>query len=216
MSCAVGTARWVSSCEDDSVVPAPDDLTELVRRAADGDELAWNLLVDRFTNLLWSIGRAYRLDTGAAADVIQTTWLRLLENLDTIRDPETLAGWLATTARRECLATLRRSGREAPEWSDEAMLEVPDEGAPPVDHHLLLAERDAALWQSFGGLSARCQTLLRVLMSVERTSYAEISTALGLPIGSIGPTRMRCLDRLRELLAASGYAFGTATAEGSP
>jgi RNA polymerase sigma factor (sigma-70 family) len=184
-------------------VTAPDTVAELLPRAAQGDQVAWNAIVDRYTNLLWSVGRSHRLDTTSIYDVVQTSWLRLLENLDRIREPERLAGWLATTARRECLRLLQQSGREELGWYDEQSSEV----AEPVDQLLLLQERDAELWQCFRGLSARCQQLLRLLMAVEPPSYAEVSASLGLPIGSIGPTRMRCLQRLRELASETGYPF---------
>jgi len=178
-------------------------VAELLPRAAQGDQSAWNAIVDRYTNLLWSVGRAHRLETAAIQDVVQTSWLRLLENLDRIREPERLAGWLATTARRECLRLLQVSGREQPGWDDALAPDV----AGPVDQMLLIQERDALLWQSFLGLSARCQQLLRILMAVEPPSYAEVSVSLGLPIGSIGPTRMRCLQRLRELVLETEYPF---------
>jgi RNA polymerase sigma factor (sigma-70 family) len=188
-------------------VSAPDGVAVLLVRAVDGDQNAWNEIVDRFTNLLWSVGRAHRLDSADITDVIQTTWLRLLENLDAIRDPERLAGWLATTARRECLRVLRRSGRESVAWDDDAATDLADDVAAPVDQLLLIEERDAALWQCFIGLPARCQQLLRVLMAVEPPSYAEIAAVFGVPIGSIGPTRMRCLQRLRDLACEAGYPF---------
>jgi RNA polymerase sigma factor (sigma-70 family) len=190
---------------------APDDLAGLLAAAADGDQRAWDQIVDRFTNLLWSIGRAHRLDTSSINDVIQTTWLRLLENIHTIRDPDRLAGWLATTARRECLAMLRRSGRESPGLDAEDVITIPDDSAPPVDRRLLLEERDLELWQCFSRLSDQCQSLLRVLMEVEPASYAEISSSLDLPIGSIGPTRMRCLRKLRDIVHDTGYTFEPAS-----
>lgn len=183
-----------------------DTVAELLPRAAQGDESAWNAIVDRYTNLLWSIGRAHRLDTASIYDMVQTTWLRLLENLDRIREPERLSGWLATTARRECLRLLQQSGREQVGYDDQQVLDV----AEPVDQLLLLQERDAQLWQCFLRLSARCQQLLRVLMAVDPPSYAEVAASLALPIGSIGPTRMRCLQRLRELVLETGYPFGPA------
>lgn len=175
----------------------PGSNADLVARAAAGEPAAWDRLVERYTNLLWSVGRAHRLSTADAGDVVQTTWLRLVENLERIQDPDRLAGWLVTTARRECLKVLRRSGRELVIGSDDAALDVVDELAPALDAALLAEERDAALWACFGRLSERCQLLLRVLMAADAPAYAEVSEALGMPIGSIGPTRMRCLDRLR-------------------
>lgn len=185
---------------------APAAVADLVRAAAGGDQDAWDLLVSRYENLLWSVARAHRLSTADAADVVQTSWLRLLENLDRIQDPARLAGWLVTTSRRECLHLLRRAGREV---LDDLALDVVDDTTPAPDSALLEQERDAALWSCFGQLTERCQRLLRVLMAAEPPAYAEVSTALGMPVGAIGPTRMRCLDKLRSLTGAAGPAVGS-------
>lgn len=190
-------------------------VAELLARADAGDQTAWSAIVDRYTNLLWSVARAYRLDSADAADVVQTAWLRLVENLGRIHDPERLPGWLVTTARRECLRILKRAGRELVGDADDAALEIADEQAPALDTRLLEDERDVELWRCFARLPQRCQQLLRVLMATEPPAYAEVSAALGMPVGSIGPTRMRCLDRLRQLTREAGYAFEAAT-EGSP
>jgi RNA polymerase sigma factor (sigma-70 family) len=176
------------------------DTRDLVAQVRAGDERAWVRLTDRYTNLLWSVARAMRLDRADAADAVQTTWLRLIERLDSLREPEHLGSWLVTTARRECLATLRRGARVRTGLSD-GWKELPDV-TDPLDEALLREERDVALWQAFGRLNARCQTLLRALMADPPPSYAEVSQALGLPVGSIGPTRQRCLNTLREVMAA--------------
>lgn len=183
---------------DDEPEPAHagDEVGELVRRAIDGDDAAWRALVDRYTGLVWSVVRGFRLDHAAAADASQTVWLRLVQHLDRIEDPRRLAGWLATTARRECLHSLRGSGRELP---NADLLDAPGV-APRADSpeaHLLDSERELLLWRAVGGLSKRCQLLLRVLAHEPDRSYADISSALQMPIGSIGPTRARCLDQLR-------------------
>src|SRR5439155_25716721 len=102
----------------------------LLKQASDGDQRAWDELVNRYTRLLWSVGRAHRLDTADAADAVQTTWLRLLEHLDRIEDPERLVGWLVTTMRRECLRILRRTGPERPQAPDGADSGAPDPGEP--------------------------------------------------------------------------------------
>jgi RNA polymerase sigma factor (sigma-70 family) len=174
------------------------DTGELVSRAAAGESAAWDALVDQYSSLLWSIARGFRLSTADSADAIQTTWLRLVENLDRIEDPERLPGWLATTVRRECLRVLRQSKREQVSASDDGLPEIVDP-AEPLDAHLLREERDAELWRTFEQLGDRCRTLLRVLMATPPPSYAEVSAALDMPVGSIGPTRQRCLDHLRRL-----------------
>lgn len=185
-----------------------DDTTsvaELLRRADGGDRAAWDLIVDRYTDLLWSVARSYRLDTVDAADVVQTTWLRLVENLGRIQDPERLPGWLATTARRECLRLLKRSQRELVGALDDTADDLPDTAAPELDDRLLRDERDAALWRCFLRLTPRCQQLLRVLTATDAPAYAQVAEALDMPIGSIGPTRMRCLHKLRLLTAEAGH-----------
>ena len=188
-------------------------VTELVRRAQQGEQAAWDALVERYTRLLWSVARAHRLSANDAADVVQMTWLLLVEHLDQIRDPERLPGWLATTARRECLRTLRLSNRERPSAPDDTDWDIPDEDAEPLDARLLVGERDAVLWGCFQRLPGRCQGLLRILMATPPPSYADVSAALDLPVGSIGPTRGRCLGRLRELLADAGLVVVGTDAE---
>jgi RNA polymerase sigma factor (sigma-70 family) len=177
-----------------------DDAATLVAAAAAGDPAAWETLVERYSGLMWAVARSFRLDSADAGDAVQTAWLRLLEHLDRIEDPERLPAWLATTTRRECLRLLRRGQREAPA-DDDTLGEVPDTAAP-LDAGLLLAERDAALWRAFEQISDRCQGLLRVLMASPPPSYSAVSAALDMPIGSIGPTRQRCLDQLRRVVAA--------------
>jgi RNA polymerase sigma factor (sigma-70 family) len=179
----------------------------LVRAAADGDQAAWNALVDRFSGLLWATCRAFRLSPADAADVCQLTWLRLLEHLETIREPARLPGWLATTCRRECLVLLRRNRRLQP-VADDQLLHLGSDQAP-ADHELLVRDRDAGLWQAFTRLSERCQQILRLLVVIPENgppSYQLAAETLGLPTGSLGPTRGRCLAQLRELLDAEGIS----------
>jgi RNA polymerase sigma factor (sigma-70 family) len=184
----------------------PADIAELLRRADKGDDLAWNTIVERYTSLLWSVARGHRLNTADAADVVQTTWLRLVEHLHTIREPDRLTAWLVTTARRESLRVLGLARREDLGGVDQLTAQLSDDREPPVDEGLLLSERDAMLWQCFGQLSERCQVILRTLMATPAPSYAEVSAALDVPVGSIGPTRGRCLERLRELVKSAGLA----------
>jgi RNA polymerase sigma factor (sigma-70 family) len=184
------------------------DPTALVERIRQGDADAWQALTDRYVNLLWSIARGLRLNDADAADAVQTTWLRLVEKLDDIREPRHLGSWLATTVRRECLDIRRRAARVQPGepetpggWDGLAT------SADPLDAALLADERDAALWRAFEGLRPPCRRLLRVLMPDPAPSYAEVSAALDIPIGSIGPTRQRCLRCLRDLLLTEHAAI---------
>src|SRR5262245_56873863 len=182
-------------------------IDQLVRAAAAGDQAAWNELVERFQGLVWATARSFRLSRADAADVAQTTWLRLVENLDRIREPEHLGGWLATTARREALRHIRLHCRELS--SDETdVFESPVDD--PLEVALLTEERDTALWRAFAQLSERCQMLLRLLVSEDEPSYETIGAALDMPIGAIGPTRMRCLDKLRAFVGADPALQGGA------
>jgi RNA polymerase sigma factor (sigma-70 family) len=182
-------------------------LTELVARASSGDQGAWDEIVARFTSLLWSVARSYRLDSSSASDAVQSTWLRLVESLDSLHDPEALPGWLLTTARREAIRLLRAKGRDVV-VGDVDSFDAEPSGAAALDSALLQDERDAALWAAFVQLGERCQRLLRVLMAPECPPYAEVASQLGMPVGSIGPTRGRCLNHLRRVLAESDYDFG--------
>jgi RNA polymerase sigma factor (sigma-70 family) len=182
------------------------DLSSLVRAAAEGDQDAWDVLVDRFAGLLWSTARRYWLSEADAADACQMTWLKLLEHLGSIKDPARLPGWLSTTCQRECLALLRRSGRTVP-VSDESFLDARSAPSEGTDHPILVADVYDTLWAAFGRLNDRCQRLLRILIADAEEgppSYQGAATTLGMPIGSLGPTRARCLDRLRKLLDDGG------------
>jgi RNA polymerase sigma factor (sigma-70 family) len=185
----------------------PDDTGQLVRGAAGGDEVAWRGLVARFSGLVWAIARAHRLGNADAADVFQTTWLRLAEHIGRIEHPDRVGAWIATAARRECLQSLRSSAKVV--LTDDAeRLDLTPAGGNPTEDAVLAAEQEkedadraAALWRAFSRLPSRCRELLRVLMASPPPSYAEVAAALGLPLGSIGPTRARCLARLREEMA---------------
>jgi RNA polymerase sigma factor (sigma-70 family) len=186
---------------------SPDDTGLLVRGAAGGDEVAWRGLVARFSNLVWAVARAHRLANADAADVYQTTWLRLAEHIGRIEHPERVGAWLATAARRECLQSLRLAAKTAP-TDDMDRLDITAAVGNPTEEAVLAAEtgredaaRAAAMWRAFERLSGRCRELLRILMASPPPSYAEVAAALGLPLGSIGPTRARCLQRLREEMA---------------
>jgi RNA polymerase sigma factor (sigma-70 family) len=187
----------------------PDEVGGLVRAAADGDSAAWKSIVERFSGLVWAITRGYRLSSADAADVFQTTWLRLVEHLDRIANPERVGAWLATTARRESLRITRASTRTvATEQTTLVSLGQvddysPEQAALDSEQAMLDSQRARQLWRAFGELSARCQQLLRVLMASPPPSYAEAAAALDVPVGSIGPSRARCLDRLRRILTGN-------------
>jgi RNA polymerase sigma factor (sigma-70 family) len=174
-----------------------EQVTALVAAAAEGDREAWHALTRAFGPMIWAIANAHRLRDADAADVSQATWLALLEHLHDVKDPSRLGAWLATTARRECLRVLRERERRVLYGDDYPEHESPD---PSPGDTVMLSERDAALWCSFGRLRASDQALLRLLMADPRPSYEEISAALDMPIGSIGPTRQRAIARLREQL----------------
>ena len=186
------------------------DVTALLQAAAHGDPDAWNALVARYNGLVWSVARSHRLDGADAADVTQTTWLRLVEHVGDIRDPERLGAWLATTARNESLRLLRMGQRHV--LTDDAGFADVADGAAPVEARLLEDERDAALWRGFATLDERCRSLLRLLVADPAPAYEEIGAALGLAIGSIGPMRARCLERLR--VRVEGFGIRT-PADGS-
>ena len=174
------------------------DTAGLVARVRGGDQEAWTVLTDAYTGMLWSVARGMRLSDADAADAVQTTWLRLVERLDSVREPERLGTWLATTMRRECLAILRRAARTRPSSLD-GWENISDTGAA-LDEALLREERDAAVWRAFRTLTPRCQQLLRILMADPPPRYAEVAAALEIPVGTIGPTRQRCLNALRKVL----------------
>lgn len=174
-----------------------EQVSHLVNLAAAGDQQAWNSLVAAFGPMIWAIARAHRLGDADAADVSQATWLALFEHLGTLHDPARVGAWLGTTARRECLRVLRDKERRVPVGDEFPEHESPD---PSPGEELLLSERDAALWRGFGRLRASDQALLRLLTADPAPAYEEISAALDMPIGSIGPTRQRAIARLREQL----------------
>jgi RNA polymerase sigma factor (sigma-70 family) len=171
----------------------------LLEAAARGSQEAWDLLVDRYNRLVWSIARSFRLSDADAADVCQTTWLRLVERLSTIADPDRLAGWLATTTRREAIRVLHKQDREAPLL--DGVDEIDEDEQHNPEAQAIVRDEYRELWNAFAALSERCRILLRVLAVSPLDSYAQVAKALGMAVGSIGPTRARCLDRLRAHLA---------------
>jgi RNA polymerase sigma factor (sigma-70 family) len=177
----------------------PDDegsVSDLVAAALAGDHSSWNRLVDRYTPLVLSIVRRHRLQGSDAEDVVQTVWLRLVEHLGGIRQPAALPGWIATTARNECLHVIR--GHKLVSPTDLGEQGSPEGvGEPGIDRDLLEAERHEALLIALAELPDRQRALLLLLIEDPPLPYEEISRRLGLPVGSIGPTRARALARVR-------------------
>jgi RNA polymerase sigma factor (sigma-70 family) len=172
-------------------------VTDLVSRARTGDKQAWDALVGRFAPLIWSICRRYELRVADAEDVGQSVWLHLIDQLDRVRDPAALPGWLATATRRECVRVLHtaRGPHDAGPVPDAE--NTSDEQAVTAEEEVLAAERRAALREALMGLPPCCQRLILLLIEDPPVPYAEISARLGIPVGSIGPSRRRCLDKLR-------------------
>ena len=178
------------------------DVARLVRQAASGDKHAWERLVDQYARLIWSITREFKLVESDAADVVQTTWMRLIEHIDRIEQPARVGSWLASTARNECLRHVAARKRIVLVHED-GELDSPDRHGPEVDEALLASERAQYVREAMTHLPPQWQRLMELLMADPPASYSEISDQLGLPIGSIGPTRGRCLAKLRVLLEAS-------------
>lgn len=178
----------------------PEEVADLVRRAAAGDRAAWECIVDNYVGLVWSIVRGLGVADGEAADVVQTTWLRFLEHIDRLHDPSKAGAWLATTARRESWRVLAQRKRTVLVGDDDHLF---DEAAPEdasVDASLIRLERAEELRRAFERLPERWQEIMLMLMADPPPSYDEISAVLHVPHGSIGPTRARSLRRLRDMV----------------
>lgn len=181
---------------DDSGKPA---LGDLLRSAQRGDQRALEAIVERLMPLLWNVARAQGLDSDTAMDVVQTTWLTLLERLNEIHTPRALASWLVTVTRREAWR-VRTQNRRNDQVEPHAFVGWPDP-AGDIESSVVDDEQNHALWQNLRLLSPRCQELLRIAAFADRPDYAAIAEALGMARGSIGPTRGRCLAKLRVMLA---------------
>jgi RNA polymerase sigma factor (sigma-70 family) len=178
----------------------------LVARAAGSDQAAWDELVDRYAPLVWSICVRFELSSQDIEDVGQNVWLRLVEQLGNLREPAALPGWLATTTRRECLRVVRAAQRvDIPGDELEERLS-PQTDAAAIEQEIIMAERNALLRAALAELPPRCGQLLSMLISDPPCSYAEISAVLGIRIGSIGPERGRCLERLRRSELLTGLS----------
>ncbi len=172
-------------------------------RARKGDPGAWEELVARFGGMIAATGRRYRLGAPDVAELQQTTWLRLVENLHRIEQPERVGGWLATTARRESLQLLKRAAKYHG-GADEMLANMPDRHLPEPDARPIAEERDVVLRAASGRLKPRCHELLSLLMTDDPLEYKDLSALLQMPVGSIGPTRQRCLEHLRKLVEEEG------------
>jgi RNA polymerase sigma factor (sigma-70 family) len=191
------------------------ELAGTVREAISGSQEAWDQLVERFSGLVWSVARSQSLDTADASDVSQTVWLRLAERIGTLRDPERVGAWLAVTTRHEAQRVHKRRQFQVP-VSHERLVRLPEVNPRQPEAAVVAAEDSAALWKAFGLLGEACRSLLRMLISDPPPSYAVVSETLGLPIGSIGPTRSRCLHHLREQFEAEEMRPRRAGADAAP
>lgn len=178
------------------------DLPEVVAAAAAGDSAAWRVLTDRFGGMIMAIARSCRLNEADVAEIHQVTWLRLVENISRIEQPERIGGWLATTARRESLRIVRSKSRVS--LDHDMLLRLPDAESKPLDTKMLANESAELVRRAFAQLPSHCQRLLGILAGDDAPPYKEISKAISMPIGSIGPTRGRCLEHLRHIMEELG------------
>ena len=194
--------------DDTIVMPDEPVLSSLVTRARNDDKRAWDLLVERCAPIVWSICRLHGLSRQDADDVGQSVWLRLVERIDTLREPAALPGWLAGTTHNECSKVLRVARKRSARGYSSGPETAPDDRLAPAEHWLFIAERDTALREAFATLSPRCQHLLAMLAADPPVSRAEISATLGIAVGDIEPVRRRCLDALRHSPALAALISG--------
>lgn len=166
--------------------------------AREGDRAAFAELVRKLTPMLWQVARSQGLDREGSVDAVQTGWLELLSGLQRIREPDAVVGWLITVVRREAWRLHRMRRTEIVE-REPVLAETPSREPDPAEA-AIDRDRHARLWEAVEALPERCRTLLRVVAFVHRPDYAEVGRALGMPTGSIGPNRGRCLDKLRRAL----------------
>lgn len=198
----MGTAPPVAS--DDSAAPARwEHAAALFLRWREGETRAMDALVRLMTPVLWHVVRAYGLDRALAEDVVQTTWLTLVRRHDTIQDPRAVSGWLTMCARREAWRIGKLQRRADPTEVEHLEPHLPTNES--AEHDAVLDDEKLRLWTAVGRLDDRCQRLLRIIAFEERPDYARIAQDLAMPVGSIGPTRQRCLVKLRALLEGAGW-----------
>lgn len=168
----------------------------------DGDEAKMGELVATLTPVLWHTVRGVRLDTATAEDVLQAVWLTLVRKADTIAEPQAILQWMVVTTRREAWRAAKAAARVRPEDLDTAVGQDQTLSPDSVEEEVVAGDTRVRLWRHIQALPERCQALLRVIAFADRPDYAQIARALGMPQGSIGPTRGRCLAKLRLALAA--------------
>lgn len=195
-----GRAETGSTSGQASTAQADSEVAQLVRDAAAGDPAAWDVLVGRYVALLWHIAFRHGLSEWDAADVVQTTWLRLFENIDDVREPSRVGSWLSTTAQRESLRHVAHRQRVVPS-DDESTFDDHDRLQAPPDEALITREQAECAQAAVATLPDAWRSLLELMTQDPQPSYEQISAELGVPIGSIGPTRGRCVRRLRAMVA---------------
>jgi RNA polymerase sigma factor (sigma-70 family) len=190
----MGTVRTTMNVDEST--------STLVRAAQSGATWAHEKLVQRFDKLVWATVRSFRLRDADAHDAVQNTWLRMFEHIDAVREPDRLAGWLATTARRECIKIIKAAGREVAGLEQHGY-DRPD-SEPTPDRLAVDRELSRLLWEYVGELPCRGRAMVTTLTGHDAPSYAEFARAVGIPLGSVGPTRIRYLRKLRRRLEESG------------
>lgn len=175
----------------------PATLASLVGRAKDHDQHAWEELVDRLGNMVWAVTRSFSLNEEDAVDVGQTVWLRLAERIGDLREPERVDAWLMTTARFECRRLSRSAERTRPVESTADFTPAAIETPETV---VLQEERDTEVWRAVNALDEPCRTLVKLCLVDPPLSYEELAGLLGIPGGTLGPRRRRCLRRLETKL----------------
>lgn len=199
---ATVVSMGVGESREASARPAHAVAADAFRSWLDGDRVAMTRLVHAMNPVLWHVVRAYRLDEATAKDVVQETWVRFVRGYSSIDDPSAVAAWLMVTARREAWRTVKRQADATP--VEPVALEPHLEVAPSAEDTAVDRITDADLWRCVGTLSDRCQRLLRIVAFDDKPDYRRIAEETGMRVGSIGPTRSRCLDRLRAALVAEG------------
>lgn len=198
----------INSSSNDPCVDAPSDIADLLPRVGDGDPAAWEEIIHRYGAIVFVKVRSFRLQEADTLDAVQSTWLRLAENVHQIRDPQRQGGWLSTTAHRECLRILRHVAR-SPALPKAAQENLPDSSAGP-EEVTIDADTTQWLWKHVDHLPPRQRTLLRALFTESRQPYTKIATISGVPPGGIGPTRARALQQLRKRLDQHRVQWSTA------